>query len=141
MQRFRAAAATVALVSRDRSAIHDVDSILADDTTKVDVHATFESLVDSLAVSAADIVIIDDRIEHDALEQIRLLRRRQPLLHIVYMNVRDEWRSIELLHWGADDPITLASPIFVARLQSATRRARTMNAGARIAIGDIVFDR
>ena len=50
-------------------------------------------------------------------------------------------RSIALLGWGADDVVTIGSHTLGARLQSATRRARTLNAGARIAVGDIIFDR
>ena len=141
MQRFSAAAATVALVSTDAFLIGHVESLLADDTTTVVVHDAFDDLHGSLPASGLDVIVVDDRVEHEASHQIRLLRRRSPLLHIVYMSARDEQRSIELLHSGADDAIICSSPTLVARLQAATRRARATNAGARIAIGDIVFDR
>jgi len=141
MQRIRAATATVALVSDTKSVIELVDSLIVDETTSVDVHASFEVLLESLVEIAPDIVIVDDSSERDASHQIRMLRRRQPSVHIVYLGVRDEARSISLLHWGADDAITSSSPTLVARLQAATRRARTVNAGTRIAVGDIVFDR
>jgi DNA-binding response OmpR family regulator len=141
MQRFRAATAIVALVSRNRTLVDQIVSLLTDETTRVEVHECFERLLESIPLIGPDVVIIDDRVEHDAPQKIRLLRRRQPLLHIVYVNVRDEGRSIVLLHGGADDSIGATSPTFVARLQAATRRARTMNAGSRIAIGDVVFDR
>lgn len=141
MQRIRAATATVALVSDTKPVIELVGSLIADETTSVDVHASFELLLESLAEIAPDIVIVDDRSERDAAHHIRMLRRRQPSVHVVYLGVRDEARSISLLHWGADDAITASSPTLVARLQAATRRARTVNAGSRIAVGDIVFDR
>ena len=141
MQRIRAATATVALVSDTKPVIELVGSLIADETTSVDVHASFELLLESLAEIAPDIVIVDDRSERDAAHHIRMLRRRQPSVHVVYLGVRDEARSISLLHWGADDAITESSPTLVARLQAATRRARTVNAGSRIAVGDIVFDR
>ena len=141
MQRIRAATATVALVSDTKPVIELVVSLIADETTSVDVHATFELLLESLAEIAPDIVVVDDRSERDAAHHIRMLRRRQPSVHIVYLGVHDEARSISLLHWGADDAITASSPTLVARLQAATRRARTVNAGSRIAVGDIVFDR
>ena len=141
MQRFRAATATVALVSQSTTLIEQVISLISDETTRVDVHADFESLLEAIPRIGPDVVVIDDQVEHDSAQQIRLVRRRQPLLHIVYLNVRDEARSIALLHGGADDAICPASPTLVARLQAATRRARTMNAGTRIAIGDVVFDR
>ena len=141
MQRIRAATATVALVSDSTSVIELVVSLIADETTSVDVHSSFDGLLESFAEFAPDIVIVDDRFEHDALHQVRMLRRRQPSVHIVYLGARDEARSISLLHWGADDAIATGSPALVARLQAATRRARTVNAGTRIAVGDIVFDR
>ena len=141
MQRFRAATATVALVSDTKTSTDLVVSLIADETTAVDVHTSFEVLLDTLNDVAPDIVIVDDRVERDAAHHIRLLRRRQPSVYIVYLGVRDETRCISLLHWGADDAIDASSPSLDARLQAATRRARTVNAGARIAVGDIVFDR
>ena len=141
MQRIRAATATVALVSDSTSVIELIVSLIADETTSVDVHRSFDGLLESFAEFAPDIVIVDDRFEHDALHQIRMLRRRQPSVHLVYVGARDEARCISLLHWGADDAVTTGSPALVARLQAATRRARTLNAGTRIAVGDIVFDR
>lgn len=141
MQRFRAASATVALVSDTKTSTDLVVSLIADEATTVNVHRSFGALLDSLTNVAPDIVIVDDRAERDAAHHIRLLRRRQPSVYIVYLNVRDESRCISLLHWGADDAIGASSPSVVARLQAATRRARTVNAGARIAVGDIVFDR
>lgn len=141
MQRFRAATATVALVSDTKTSTDLVVSLIADETTAVDVHTSFEVLLDALNDVAPDIVIVDDRVERDAAHHIRLLRRRQPSVYIVYLGVRDETRCISLLHWGADDAIDASSPSLDARLQAATRRARTVNAGARIAVGDIVFDR
>lgn len=141
MQRFRAATATVALVSDTKAVTERVVSLIADETTNVDVHASFDELLASLPAAAPDIVVVDDRCDRDAAHQIRLLRRRLPSVYLVYLGVCDEARNISLLHWGADDAITLSSPSLVARLQAATRRARTVNAGARIAVGDIVFDR
>ena len=142
MQRIRAATATVALVSDTKSLVELVVSLIADETTRVDVHSSFEVLLESLAAIAPDIVVVaDERDEHDESHHIRMLRRRLPSVHIVYLGVRDEVRSISLLHWGADDAIIASSLSLVARLQAATRRARTVNAGSRIAVGDIVFDR
>lgn len=141
MQRFRAATATVALVSRDASLAEVFHSLIVDESTAVSVYPSFEALLTSLNNSAPDVVVLEDRTEFDASQQIRLLRRRLPSIHIVYVNVPDESRSILLLHSGADDVITISAPTLVARLQAAMRRARTVNAGVRIAVGDIVFDR
>ena len=101
MQRIRAATATIALVTEDTSLVDLVFTTLADETTSVDVHANFAGLLASFAAIAPDVVVIDDQPEHDASQQIRQLRRRQPSLHIVYVHVRDEKRSITLLHCGA----------------------------------------
>jgi DNA-binding response OmpR family regulator len=141
MQRIRAATATIALVSEDTSIADLVVSTISDETTLVDVYSTFADLLASFASIAPDVVVLDDRVEHDASQEIRQLRRRQPSLHIVYVRVCDEKRSITLLHCGADDAIITSSLTLIARLQAATRRARTVNAGSRIAVGDIVFDR
>lgn len=59
----------------------------------------------------------------------------------MYIGALDETRCIALLHWDVDDAITADSPTMAARLQSATRPARALNAGARIALRDVVFDR
>ncbi len=141
MQRIRAATATVALVSNTPAVIEMVVSLITDEATRVDVHNSVDDLLQLHSELAPDIVIVDDRGEQDAQHYIRLLRRRQPSVHVVYLGVRDEARTICLLHAGADDAITTSSPSLVARLQAATRRARIVNAGARIAVGDIVFDR
>lgn len=141
MQRIRAATATIAVVSDDRPTVDLIVSTLSDETTVVDVYASIAELLASFASIAPDVVLLDDCVDHDAPQEIRQLRRRQPSLHIVYLRVSDEKRSITLLHCGADDAIITSSPTLIARLQAATRRARTVNAGSRIAVGDIVFDR
>ncbi|MDB4890899.1 MAG: phoB [Gemmatimonadetes bacterium] len=141
MQRIRAATAAVALVSEDPSLVDQVVSTVCDETTLAAVHTSFADLLASFATVSPDVVVLDDVSERDAAQEIRQLRRRQPSLHIVYVRVIDEKRSIALLHGGADDAIITGSPTLVARLQAATRRARTVNAGSRIAVGDIVFDR
>ena len=141
MQRIRAATATIELVSEDPSLVSLVVTTVTDETTLADVHSSFADLLASFASVAPDVVVLDDFCERDAAQEIRQLRRRQPSLSIVYVRVRDEKRSIALLDAGADDAILLGSPTLVARLQSVTRRARTVNAGSRIAVGDIVFDR
>jgi DNA-binding response OmpR family regulator len=118
-----------------------VVATVSDETTVADVYASFADLLDAFATIAPDVVVLDDIMERDAAHEIRQLRRRQPSLHIVYVRVSDEKRSIALLHGGADDAILTGSPTLMARLQAASRRARTVNAGCRIAVGDIVFDR
>lgn len=141
MQRVRAATASVALVSTSRSTIDEVVSLLADEATSVENFASIEDLLQSLSNSAPDLVVVDDELGGSAALPIRLLRRRQPSVYVAFIGVSDETRCIALLEWGADDAITVSSPTLVARLNAAARRARTVNAGTRISVGDIVFDR
>ena len=141
MQRIRAATAILSMVTDDGSLADLVSSTIRDETTPVQVYPTFPGLLASLGTVAPDIVVLDDSAHHDAAQEIRQLRRRVPSVHIAYVQVPDDARSISLLHTGADDAIVHDSPVMVARLQAATRRARTVNAGNRIAVGDIVFDR
>ncbi len=141
MQRIRAATACIALVTDDDSIADHLLATVADEMTSLAVHLSFEDLMASVSAAVPDVVVFDDISEPDAASQIRQLRRRMPSLHIVYVRARDEARTIALLHCGADDAMTESSPTMIARLQAAARRARTVNAGARIAVGDIVFDR
>lgn len=141
MQRIRAATACIALVTDDDSIADLLLATVADEMTSVTVHLAFDDLLASVGSAVPDVVVFDDLAEPDAASQIRQLRRRMPSLHIVYVRARDEARAIALLHCGADDAMTESSPTMIARLQAAARRARTVNAGARIAVGDIVFDR
>lgn len=142
MQRIRAATASIVLVADNAQLIVDIVSLLADDATSVCVHGSFDRFLDALSATAPpDVVILDDSFDHDASLHIRMLRQRMPSVLVAYVNARDDARMISLLDVGADDAMVVASAAVAARLQSLARRARTVNAGARIAVGDIVFDR
>ena len=141
MQQVRAATAVLALVSYSSSQADDIVAALADESTAVSVYPSVERLLHSLTDIAPDVIVLDDAVEVDAALQVRLLRRRQPSVFVAFIGVSDEARSIALLQWGADDAIIAGSPTLIPRLQAAARRARTVNAGTRIAVGDIVFDR
>jgi DNA-binding response OmpR family regulator len=141
MQQVRAATAVLALVSSSSRQIDAIVAALADDSTSVNVYPSLERLLHALPDTGPDVVVLNDDRELDASLQVRLLRRRQPSVFVAFIGVSDETRGIELLQCGADDAITADSPALIARLQAAARRARTVNAGTRIAVGDIVFDR
>ena len=141
MQQVRAATAVLALVSGSSSQTDAIVAALADDSTSVHVYPSVERLLHALTEIAPDVIVLNDGGEPDASLQVRLLRRRQPSVFVAFVGVSDETRSIALLQLGADDAILDGSPVLLARLQAATRRARTVNAGTRIAVGDIVFDR
>ena len=57
------------------------------------------------------------------------------------VNASDERQVQVLLDAGADDVVLAGSPALAARLNARTRRARTVNAGSRLAEGDGVFAR
>jgi DNA-binding response OmpR family regulator len=88
-----------------------------------------------------DVVILDGSSPDEATRRMRYLRHRWPTIGIAVVNASDEADVARLLDAGADDAIVHGSPAFGARLHALTRRARTVNAGSRIAVGDIVFDR
>ena len=141
MQQVRAATAVLALVSSSSAQADAIVAALADESTSVSVYPSVERLLHALTDVAPDVIVLDDAVDGDAALQVRLLRRRQPSVFIAFIGASDEVRSIALLQWGADDAIIAGSPTLIPRLQAAARRARTVNAGTRIAVGDIVFDR
>jgi DNA-binding response OmpR family regulator len=141
MQQVRAATAILALVSCSPDQVDAIVFALMDDATTVSAYPSLEPMLRSLSEVAPDVVVVNDTGELDASLQIRLLRRRQPSIYIAFVGVRDEARGIALMQLGADDAIITDSATFIVHLQAAARRARTVNAGTRIAVGDIVFDR
>jgi DNA-binding response OmpR family regulator len=141
MDCIRPATASVAVITGDASLVQHIALILADGQTQVlwpetrtkEGHAAFASRPD---------VIVLDRRESPAIEaQIRRLRRRWPTVDIVVVNAAGERELSALLDAGADDAVTIESSVLPARLHASARRARTVNAGARIAVGDVIFDR
>jgi two-component system OmpR family response regulator len=88
-----------------------------------------------------DVVILDGSSPDEARHRMRYLRHRWPTLGIAAVNASDDAAIGTLLDAGADDAIARGSSVLSARLHALTRRARTVNAGSRIAVGDIVFDR
>lgn len=141
MERIRATAATIAIVSTNNSFAEQLIAMVADDATSVIIYTLIAALLTALTASAPDIIVIDDSEQRDAADDIRQMRRRLPAVQVVYLDVLNERRLIDLLHWGADDAIVSDSAQLPARLQAAARRARTLNAQNRIAVGDVVFDR
>ena len=141
MQQVRAATAALAIVAPSSKQVDDIVAALTDESTTVTVYPALERLFNSPTESAPDVIILADSGEADAALQVRLLRRRQPSVYIMVIGVRDEARGIALLECGADYAIVTGAVSLVPRLLAAARRARTVNAGARIAVGDIVFDR
>lgn len=134
--------ASIAVVSEDAELIERIGTILRDESTQVVAHQIGgESEKDAFKLDRPDVVVIDRTIAGDISNRIRHLRRRWPTIEVIVVNVGDESDAERLLDTGADDAILVRSSLLVARLHAHARRARTVNAGTRIAVGDIVFDR
>jgi DNA-binding response OmpR family regulator len=141
MECIRPATASVALLSNDVELAHSITLMLGDDVTEVTHSILAPNELEVSIPSRPDVVVFDRDSAHDIGRQIRRIRRRWPTVEIVVINARGESETATLLDAGADDAISVDSPLLAARLHACTRRARTVNAATRIAIGDVVFDR
>ncbi len=134
--------ASVAVVSEDGALIERVAGILGDESTEVvGHHVRATSAKDAFKLDRPDIVVFDRAIPGDICCRIRHLRRRWPTIEVIVVNVLDEEDAARMLDTGADDAILASSSLLIPRLNAHARRVRTVNAGSRIAVGDIVFDR
>lgn len=89
-----------------------------------------------------DVVVLDGAADDDdVVRRVGHLRRRWPTIGIAIVNAIDEGCVAEWLDAGADEAIVRGSRLLGPRLQAIVRRARTLNAGSRVAVGDITFDR
>jgi DNA-binding response OmpR family regulator len=88
-----------------------------------------------------DVVVLDYPCVCDISRRIRILRSRWPMSGIIVLNVPAVRECASLLDEGADDACTRNSHLVVERLHALMRRARTLNAGFRSAVGDVVVDR
>lgn len=119
-----------------------IESLLRDENTAISRQQWPSDPIDSAVPwERPDVVILDGASADEAKRRMRYLRHRWPTLGIGVVSASDDDAVASLLDSGADDAIVRGSPVLGARLHALTRRARTINAGARIAVGDIVFDR
>jgi DNA-binding response OmpR family regulator len=119
-----------------------VADLIGDEVTTVVRHAaTADGQLDTELWERPDVLVIDRAAVRDVARDIWHLRRRWPTIFITVLNAHDEADTVRLLNAGADDAILTDSMLLRSRLQAMARRARTVNAGSRIAIGDVVFDR
>jgi two-component system, OmpR family, response regulator len=88
-----------------------------------------------------DVVLLDRRTLAGFARQMRLARRRWPTIPLMVLGARDELECARLLDEGADDACVACSAILASRLHAVARRARSLNADRRIAVGDVVLDR
>jgi two-component system OmpR family response regulator len=119
-----------------------IESLLRDENTAITRQPWPSDPADSAAPwNRPDVVILDGSSPDEANRRMRYLRHRWPTLLIAVVNASDDAVIAGLLDAGADDAIMRGASVLGARLHAVTRRARTINAGSRIAVGDIVFDR
>lgn len=136
------AIADIAVVTATDSAFAEVSSCF---TSEDAILTRREWPADSpeavVAWDRPDVVVLDRNNTGDTDRRIGYLRRRWPTLEIVVIHAESESEALHLLSVGADDVIIEGSALFAARLQAMVRRACSVNASARIAVGDIVVDR
>ncbi|HET9013297.1 MAG TPA: winged helix-turn-helix domain-containing protein [Gemmatimonadaceae bacterium] len=133
--------ASVAIVATAELAERLGDAV-SDAGTSVVLHEPAASgRLDTEQWERPDVLLVERTALRDLARDIWHLRRRWPTISIAVVNARDEADAERMLDAGADDAIIGGSRLLRARLLALSRRARTVNAGARIAIGDVVFDR
>ena len=137
----RTPTATIVVIGDDRIA-RLVESLLGDEQTIVRRQPRPELSADATAHwERPDVVVLERAFACDAPRQMRYLRNRWPTLLIAVADAADDADASRMLDAGADDAIVRGSTMLAPRLHALARRARTVNAGMRIAVGDIVFDR
>ncbi len=133
-------ASVAVIASADLAAL--LGDAVADESTSVVFHSpTGGGRLDTERWERPDVLVADRAVLRDLARDIWHLRRRWPTIIVAAVNARDDADAERLLDAGADDVIIAGSRLLRARLLAMTRRARTVNAGSRIAIGDVVFDR
>jgi DNA-binding response OmpR family regulator len=142
MSRNSCCVARIAVASQDTSLVEMVERTLADEETEVSLLAYDGSqrLAD-VAMPQPDVVLLDRATLAEIGRRMRLVRRRWPTTPIVVLGARDERDCARLLDEGADDVCVAGSSLLPSRLHAMARRARTLNAERRIAVGDVVLDR
>jgi DNA-binding response OmpR family regulator len=133
--------ATVAIVAAAPEAAQLSEAIRDDVTSVVQRTPSAYGRLDTEGWERPDVLIIDRSALRDVAREIWHLRRRWPTVAIAIVSARDDADAERMLDAGADDAIIAGSRLLRPRLIAMARRARTVNAGSRIAIGDVVFDR
>ena len=132
------AGAQVAVLTARQESWATISALVSDEATTA---VRVASLAELEAGERPDVVVLDRGALADPDGILRRIRRRWLTSSIVVAGVPDDADAARLLEIGADDVVRAGSSLLAARLRAAARRARTVNAGTRIAVGDIVFDR
>lgn len=78
---------------------------------------------------------------HDGGLGLRRIRQHWLTCMLIVTGTTDSGNAEQPMNIGADDAMIAGPPLVGPRLRAAAGRARIVNAGTRIAIGDIIFDR
>ena len=134
--------AKIAVASRDPALVAMIERTLDSEGTQVLLLDDDGRLppIDG-TVQNADVVLLDRATLDDFARRMRLARRRWPTAPIVVLGARDDRDCARLLDEGADEACIAGSSLLPARLHAIARRARTLNADRRMAVGDLVLDR
>lgn len=138
MPLMRQPGARVAVLTTSDDSWRRVNGVLAEPNTIVNRYASVTELVEG---ERADIIVIDRPVLTGGGMVLRRLRQRSLTCMLIVNGALDEADAAQLLDLGADDVIRTGDRLLAPRLRAAARRARTVNAGSRVAIGDIMFDR
>lgn len=138
MPLMRQPGARVAVLTMSDDTWRRVHAVLAEPNTTLSRYASIAELVEG---ERADIVVTDRSVLTGGGMVLRRLRQRSLTCTLIVNGALDEADAGQLLDLGADDVIRTGDRLLAPRLRAAARRARTVNAGSRVAIGDIMFDR
>jgi DNA-binding response OmpR family regulator len=134
-------AVRLAVVTRDETLAGAVASMSAAAEVEMTRPGCLELSMHGRGPEPFDVVVLDYPSISDISRRIRILRSQWPMCGIIVLNVCGVRECASLLDEGADDACTRSSHLVVERLHALMRRARTLNAGFRSAVGDVVVDR
>ena len=141
MSRQSCSVARIVLCTNDAALAALVERTLVDEGTQVVRLAYDADVPEDRAELQPDVVLLDRATLPDIGRRIRLARHCWPTTPIVVLSARDDADCARLLDEGADDVCVVRSSLLPSRLHAVARRARTLNADTRIAVGDVVLDR
>lgn len=130
--------ARLALLDANGRMLPEVEEWLRDGANTIRRYVELPTLLHD---SRPDIVIVARALLRDSILPLRKLRCRWPTVIIVVVDALDEADAMRLVVAGADDAVVTGSSTLHTRLRAVARRARTVNAGRRIAVGDVLYDR
>lgn len=138
MPLLRLPSARIAVLTISGPLWRTLHQMLANDLTTV---ARYRSVGELTAAERPDIVIIDRTLIQKGGLELRRIRQHWLTCVLIVTGTNDADDAEQLLNLGADDALRAGHQLLIPRLRAAARRARTINAGMRTAIGDVIFDR